>query len=76
MTPAQQSLKAAEYCRLAPVVPVIVVEDLAHAAPLARALVAGGQPTPILLPFHMCPNIPAGGSCPLPQAPKGERKPP
>lgn len=44
MTPAQQSLKAAEYCRLAPVVPVIVVEDLAHAAPLARALVAGGLP--------------------------------
>lgn len=44
MTPAEQSLKAAEYCRLAPVVPVIVVDDLAHAAPLARALVAGGLP--------------------------------
>ncbi|MDP3377792.1 MAG: bifunctional 4-hydroxy-2-oxoglutarate aldolase/2-dehydro-3-deoxy-phosphogluconate aldolase [Brevundimonas sp.] len=44
MTPADQSLKAAEYCRLAPVVPVIVVEDLAHAVPLARALVAGGLP--------------------------------
>ncbi|MEY3961589.1 MAG: bifunctional 4-hydroxy-2-oxoglutarate aldolase/2-dehydro-3-deoxy-phosphogluconate aldolase [Pseudomonadota bacterium] len=44
MTPAEQSLKAAEICRLAPVVPVIVVEDLAHAAPLARALVAGGLP--------------------------------
>ncbi|NBZ87470.1 bifunctional 4-hydroxy-2-oxoglutarate aldolase/2-dehydro-3-deoxy-phosphogluconate aldolase [Stagnihabitans tardus] len=44
MTPAEQSLKAAEICRLAPVVPVIVVEDLSHAAPLARALVAGGLP--------------------------------
>lgn len=44
MTPAQQSLKAADICRLAPVVPVIVVEDLSHAAPLARALVAGGLP--------------------------------
>lgn len=44
MTPELQSQKAAAYCRLAPVVPVIVVEDLAHAAPLARALVAGGLP--------------------------------
>ena len=44
MTPAAQSKIAADICRLAPVVPVIVVEDLAHAAPLARALVAGGLP--------------------------------
>lgn len=44
MTPAEQSQKAAEICRLAPVVPVIVVEDLAQATPLARALVAGGLP--------------------------------
>lgn len=29
---------------LAPVVPVVVVRDLAHAVPLARALVAGGTP--------------------------------
>lgn len=28
--------------RLAPVVPVVIVEELAHAVPLARALVAGG----------------------------------
>ncbi|MFZ1743434.1 MAG: bifunctional 4-hydroxy-2-oxoglutarate aldolase/2-dehydro-3-deoxy-phosphogluconate aldolase [Pontixanthobacter sp.] len=28
--------------RIAPVVPVIVIEDLAHAVPLAEALVAGG----------------------------------
>lgn len=44
MTPAEQSLKAAEICRLAPVVPVIVVEDLSHARNLAEALVAGGLP--------------------------------
>lgn len=30
--------------RLAPVIPVVVIEDLAHAVPLARALVAGGTP--------------------------------
>lgn len=44
MTPAEQSLKAAEICRLAPVVPVLVIDDLAHAAKLAQALVAGGLP--------------------------------
>ncbi len=42
MTPAQQSETALRVCRLAPVVPVLVIDDLAHAAPLARALVAGG----------------------------------
>jgi 2-dehydro-3-deoxyphosphogluconate aldolase/(4S)-4-hydroxy-2-oxoglutarate aldolase len=31
-----------EICQLAPVVPVLVVEDVAKAAPLAKALVAGG----------------------------------
>jgi len=30
--------------RLAPVIPVLVIEDLAHAVPIARALVAGGLP--------------------------------
>lgn len=44
MTPAQQSLKAAEICRLAPVVPVLVIDDLSHAKKLAEALVAGGLP--------------------------------
>lgn len=44
MTPAQQSEKAAEVCRLAPVVPVLVIDDLAHARPLAEALVKGGLP--------------------------------
>ena len=45
MTPAEQSARALEICRLAPVVPVLIVEDLAHAVPLARALVQGGLPT-------------------------------
>ena len=44
MTPAQQSVEAAKICRLAPVVPVLVIDDLAHAKPLAQALVAGGLP--------------------------------
>jgi 2-dehydro-3-deoxyphosphogluconate aldolase/(4S)-4-hydroxy-2-oxoglutarate aldolase len=44
MTPADQSAAAAALCRLAPVIPVLVIDDLAHAAPLARALVAGGLP--------------------------------
>ncbi len=44
MTPAQQSIEAAKVCALAPVVPVLVIDDLAIAALLARALVAGGLP--------------------------------
>ncbi len=44
MKPADQSLEAARICRLAPVIPVLVIDDLALAAPLARALVAGGLP--------------------------------
>jgi 2-dehydro-3-deoxyphosphogluconate aldolase / (4S)-4-hydroxy-2-oxoglutarate aldolase len=42
MTPAQQSVEAARICRLAPVIPVLVIDDLSHARPLAEALVAGG----------------------------------
>jgi 2-dehydro-3-deoxyphosphogluconate aldolase/(4S)-4-hydroxy-2-oxoglutarate aldolase len=44
MTPAQQSAEAARICRLAPVVPVLVIDDLSHARPLAEALVSGGLP--------------------------------
>lgn len=44
MTPAAQSAAARQICALAPIVPVIVLEDPARAAPLARALVAGGLP--------------------------------
>lgn len=38
------SAASASVLDLAPVVPVVVVEDLADAVPLARALVAGGLP--------------------------------
>ena len=44
MTPQDASLKAAAVCALAPVVPVLVVNDVAHARPLAEALIAGGLP--------------------------------
>ena len=44
MTPDMASNIAEEICRLAPVVPVLVVKDVAHAAPLAKALVKGGLP--------------------------------
>jgi 2-dehydro-3-deoxyphosphogluconate aldolase / (4S)-4-hydroxy-2-oxoglutarate aldolase len=44
MTPAQQSAEAARICRLAPVVPVLVIDELAQARPLAEALVRGGLP--------------------------------
>jgi len=41
-TPAAGSLTAAEVMTDAPVIPVIVLADVAHAVPLARALVEGG----------------------------------
>jgi 2-dehydro-3-deoxyphosphogluconate aldolase / (4S)-4-hydroxy-2-oxoglutarate aldolase len=44
MTPTEQSARALEVCHLAPVVPVLVIDDIAHARPLAEALVAGGLP--------------------------------
>lgn len=44
ITPQEASQKALEICRLAPIVPVLVVEDAADAKPLAQALVAGGLP--------------------------------
>ncbi|WP_404326273.1 bifunctional 4-hydroxy-2-oxoglutarate aldolase/2-dehydro-3-deoxy-phosphogluconate aldolase [Aerophototrophica crusticola] len=36
--------EVARLCTLAPVIPVIVVEDLSQAVPMAQALVAGGLP--------------------------------
>ena len=44
MTPAEASAKSLEICRKAPVIPVLVIDDLAHARPLAEALVKGGLP--------------------------------
>ena len=39
--PRRPSRAAAEICRLAPVIPVLVIEDVAHGRPLAEALVSG-----------------------------------
>ncbi len=44
MTPQEASAAAAKVCLLAPVVPVLVINDASTAADLARALVAGGLP--------------------------------
>jgi 2-dehydro-3-deoxyphosphogluconate aldolase/(4S)-4-hydroxy-2-oxoglutarate aldolase len=44
MTPEHASDLAAKVCALAPVIPVLVIEDAARAEGLARALVAGGLP--------------------------------
>ena len=44
MTPQEASAAAAKVCLLAPVVPVLVIDDASTAADLARALVAGGLP--------------------------------
>ncbi|WP_339107065.1 bifunctional 4-hydroxy-2-oxoglutarate aldolase/2-dehydro-3-deoxy-phosphogluconate aldolase [Thioclava sp. GXIMD4216] len=44
MTPAEQSAASRKICELAPIVPVIVVKEVAHAVPLATALVKGGLP--------------------------------
>ncbi|MFD8065784.1 bifunctional 4-hydroxy-2-oxoglutarate aldolase/2-dehydro-3-deoxy-phosphogluconate aldolase [Streptomyces parvulus] len=43
-SPLPSSPAAPSVLNLAPVVPVVVVDDLADAVPLARALVAGGLP--------------------------------
>lgn len=44
MTPELASQKNAEICALAPVIPVLVVDDASKAAGLAAALVKGGLP--------------------------------
>ena len=44
MTPQEASQRTEAVCRLAPIVPVLVVDDAATARPLAEALVAGGLP--------------------------------
>ncbi|WP_372613409.1 bifunctional 4-hydroxy-2-oxoglutarate aldolase/2-dehydro-3-deoxy-phosphogluconate aldolase [Aquicoccus sp.] len=44
MNPQTGSAEILRLCTLAPVIPVLTIEDAAHAAPLARALVAGGLP--------------------------------
>lgn len=44
LSPAEASQRARAICSLAPVMPVLVVEDAASARPLAQALIAGGLP--------------------------------
>ncbi|RME18472.1 MAG: bifunctional 4-hydroxy-2-oxoglutarate aldolase/2-dehydro-3-deoxy-phosphogluconate aldolase [Alphaproteobacteria bacterium] len=44
LTAAEISRRTEDICRAAPIVPVLIVEDVAHARPLAEALVAGGLP--------------------------------
>ena len=44
MTPQDASTAAAKICLMAPVVPVLVVEDASVAADLANALITGGLP--------------------------------
>ncbi len=44
MTPQEASVEARRIAALAPIIPVLVVDDVAHARPLAEALVAGGLP--------------------------------
>ena len=44
MTPEDSSRQAADICQLAPVVPVLVIDDADIAVDLATALVSGGLP--------------------------------
>ncbi|MEO1195007.1 MAG: bifunctional 4-hydroxy-2-oxoglutarate aldolase/2-dehydro-3-deoxy-phosphogluconate aldolase [Pseudomonadota bacterium] len=44
MTPLEASEQTAALCALAPVIPVLVIEDAGTAGELAQALVAGGLP--------------------------------
>lgn len=44
LAPREASRRSREICRLAPVVPVLVIDDVAAARPLAEALIAGGLP--------------------------------
>merc|ERR1712034_132026 len=44
MTPQTQSRKSRALCDIAPVIPVIVIQQAAKAEALARALVSGGLP--------------------------------
>jgi 2-dehydro-3-deoxyphosphogluconate aldolase/(4S)-4-hydroxy-2-oxoglutarate aldolase len=44
LTALQASQHTREICARAPIIPVLVIHDLAHARPLAEALVAGGLP--------------------------------
>lgn len=68
MTPQDIGKATETLCRKAPVIPVLVIEDAAHAVPLARALIAGGLPvlevtlrTPVALEAIAAMSQVAGG---------------
>lgn len=42
--PRNASRRTREICELAPIIPVLAVNEVTHAAPLAKALIAGGLP--------------------------------
>ncbi|MDO5657994.1 MAG: bifunctional 4-hydroxy-2-oxoglutarate aldolase/2-dehydro-3-deoxy-phosphogluconate aldolase [Paracoccus sp. (in: a-proteobacteria)] len=44
MKPQEQSARTRQLCELAPVIPVLVVQDALRASDLARALIGGGLP--------------------------------
>ena len=44
MTPVDACRETNRLCRLAPVIPVLVIDDIAIAVPLAEALISGGLP--------------------------------
>ncbi len=44
ITPKEASARTLDICRMAPMIPVLVIENAAVAEPLARALIAGGLP--------------------------------
>ncbi len=44
MTPLDASKSTRQIAAMAPIIPVLVVHDVAHARPLAEALIAGGLP--------------------------------
>ena len=44
MTPQEASVETRQICAIAPVIPVLVIDDADKAASLARALIAGGLP--------------------------------
>ena len=57
-----KSHRTREICALAPIVPVLVVDDAAQARPLAEALVAGGLPAGSSLAGSSLAGSPFAGS--------------
>ncbi len=68
ISPREASRRTRDICGLAPIVPVLVVDDVATARPLAEALIAGGLPalevtlrTPAALEaIRVMSNVPDG----------------